>query len=247
MIDENLKRYFETTPENGIALKEPYYAEVRIPEEMFDTNISHIFGDMVSTFAFFDIHVWPTFNDERFLKDSVKIKLRLPSILTLQPTRIDHDTTNKLYVLEFFSNDLIIVSTKVPKKSSTVLNYFDLLIRGKLPEDIGYDELSIYLEESCRINNFDPKVNSLFIDIIVASIARDPNNITRQFREAIKDNPRISMYDRKLVNMDIIPSLISQFSAISSGNPKYGMTSTIGAVRSGDLKPETSEMEKAIE
>jgi hypothetical protein len=55
------------------------------------------------------------------------------------------------------------------------------------------------------------------------------------------------MYSRKLVNMEMIPAITTQFGAISSGSPKYGITSSIGAVRSGDMNPEEDNISSYFE
>ena len=246
-MNDKLLTYFELTKDYALVIKDNKYAEIRIPDETFNSGIASISGDKVITFAFLDIYVWDTYSDDLKLKDATKILLRLPNIIITQPNRINHSSKTEEYVLEYQGGNKLIVSTRVPKKSNVVIKYFELVLHGKIPNDIPYDEISKYFEECAKINNFNMKVNSLFIDLIIAVVCRDPNNMSRQFREALTDNPRISMYSRKLVDMDVIPAITSQFSAISSGNPKYGITSSIGAVRSGDMIPETSDIETAIE
>lgn len=246
-MDERLSKYFELTKDNALVIKGTRYAEIRLPDEMFNNKIAELTGDRIISFAFLDIYVWDTaYNENLRLKDATKVLLRLPNIIITHPNRIRHDSKNEEHILEYHEGDKIIVSTKVPKKTNVVIKFFNILLSGKIPSDIPYDEISSYFEECASINGFNMKSNSLFVDLIVAVISRDPNNLSRQFREAIKDNPKISMYDRKLVNMDNIPALTSQFSAISSGNPKFGITTSIGAVRSGDMEPTESDIEEAI-
>jgi len=235
-MKEEFEKYFTLTSENSLILnKTPNIlrAEIRISKQMFEDNIAYIHGDSVVTFGFLDIHVWETNNSNGNQK--AKILLRLPNIITTTPTKITEDTENNEFVLEYFEEDKIIVTTKVPKQTSVVTKYFNLLMKGKIPDDIPYDEISKYLEECAKINKFNMKVNTLFVDLIVAVVCRDPSNVSRQFREAIKDNPKISLFKRKLMNMEQIPAITSQFGAISSGYPRLGITSSIGAVRTGDM------------
>lgn len=249
-MKEELEKYFTLTSENSLILnKTPNIlrAEIRISKKMFEDNISVIFGDSVVTFGFLDIYVWETNNPIVIGNKKTKILLRLPNIITTSPTRIVTDSENDEYILEYYEEDKIIVTTKVPKQTSVVTKYFNLVMKGKLPDDIPYDEISKYFEECARINNFNMKVNSLFVDIIVATVCRDPDNVSRQFREAIKDNPRISLTKRKLMNMELIPAITSQFGAISSGNPRYGITSSIGAVRTGDMNASDDNISQIFE
>lgn len=246
-MDERLSKFFELTKDYSFIVKGKRYVEIRLPDELFNNKIAEISGDRISTFAFLDIYVWNTpYNEDLKLKDATKVLLRLPNVIITHPNRIRHDSKNEEHILEYHEGDRVIVSTQIPKKSNVVIDFFNIILSGKIPSDIPYNEISNYFEECAMINGLDMKVNSLFVDLIIAVISRDPDNLSRQFREAIKDNPKISMYDRKLVNMDNIPALTSQFSAISSGNPKFGITSSIGAVRSGDMVPTESDVEEAI-
>jgi len=150
-------------------------------------------------------------------------------------------------ILEYFGGDALIVNTVVAKTHKVVVKYILLMLNGKIPDDIPYDQIISYLEKCCELNNINMGVNSIFLDLMAMMVSRDPQNPSRQFREALRDNPKLSMLMRKLVNVDAIPSLTSQFSAITGSNPKFAMTSSIGAVRSGDMKLEESDIEKAIQ
>jgi len=246
-MEEVFKKFFTHKPDDkSLVLKEPYYAEIRIPIEMFDKGIANIFGDTVSTFFFVDIYIWDEYTDVPLIKDATKINIRIPNILSSRPTRIKYDSKNSENILEFMPNDQVIMTTMVPKKSEVVVEFFEIMLDGKIPDDIPYNEISGYFEECARINGVNLRANSLYVDAMVASICRDPNNNSRQFKELIAENPKVSMYSRKVVNADLIPSMTSQFNAITNSNPKYGITSSIGAVRSGDMEIIETDIDVAI-
>ena len=246
-MDEKLSKYFILTPEKSFIVAPGKYIEIKIPDDYFDSGVSSVVGDTISTFGFLDIYAWDKYSETPKMSDADKILLRIPNIISTRPSRISHDSKNGVKVLEYFEGDSIITTTLVAKDSSIVVKYLWLILGGKIPDDISYPEIIAYFEKTCEMNAVDMKVNALFQDLIVVAVSRDPNNLSRQFREAIKDNPRISMYSRKLVNIDAIPSLTSQFSAISGSNAKYGITSSVGAVRSGDMVLEESDIEKAVQ
>lgn len=245
-MDEKIKEFFTVTSDKVMIVKPSKYVEVRIHDDYFENGVSTVIGDCVETFAFLDIFAWDEYSENLKDSDATKIALRMPMVVNTKPTRIEHDSKKSLTILEYHGGDAFIVSTLIPKNSSVVIKYIKLILSGKIPDDIPYNEIVNYLENCCDINGVDMKVNSIFLDLIVMVVSRDPSNLTRQFREALKDNHKISMLSRKLVNMDVIPSLSSQFSAITSGNPKYGITSSIGAVRSGDMVVVESDIENAI-
>jgi len=244
-MNTDLKKYFSLENKSFI-VKENIYVEVRIPDEYFESGISTVVGDSVTTFGFLDILVWDEYHEDLKDSDAVNILLRMPTIIRTSPSRITHDTKKSVSILEYHGGDKFITTTLIARKSEVVKTYIELLLRGKIPNDIPYNEIGEYLEKSMQINNVNLKANSIFFDIIVMMVSRDPGNLSRQFRELLTDNPKTSMLARKLINMDAIPSLTSQFSAITGGNPKYGITSSIGAIRSGDMVNEESDIEKAI-
>lgn len=246
---DEIKKYFTLTESNSLILNniEGYKAEIRIQKELFDNGIAILSGDNVITFAFLDIYVWESFDESKKLSDAIKILLRLPNVITTSPSRISYDDKNEEYILDYQAGDSIVVNTKTPKSSTVVVDFFNLVIKGKIPSDIPYNEISSYFEECARINNFNMKVNSLFVDLVITTVCRDPKNLSRQFREAIKDDPKMSLFDRKIVNMDDVPAITTQFNAISSGNPKYGITTSIGAIKSGEMNPEDDNISNYFE
>jgi len=246
-VDPKLTNFFEILPNKQMLVKQGKYVEIRLHDDYFNSNIATMIGDGVETFGFLDIFAWDSYTDDMKDSDATKISMRLPTTIVTKPMRIVNDSKNSMTILEYHGGDQFVVSTLVAKSHSRLFKYFNLMLTGKLPDDIGYDKIVSYFETCAIINGINIKANSIFLDIIAMVVSRDPENLSRQFRQAIKANPKVSMTARKLVNMDVIPSLTSQFSALTGSNPKYGITSSIGAVRSGDFKPAAeSDIEKAI-
>lgn len=245
-MDNRLKQLFTIEKDKSFILNKGYYAEIRISKDYFSTGVSRIEGNMVETFGILDIYVWQENSTNEYpIEKSIVIKLRLPTEIKTLPHRID-TSNNYMTVLEYVSGDKVIISTLVEKSSGIVSEYVRLLLEGKLPDDIDYKEIMDYWLKSSEINESQLITNILFSELLIMQVSRDPSNPVRLFREYLRDNKKASLNDRKLVKMENIPSLISQFSALTSGDPKRGITSSIGAVKTGEMELKESDIEKAI-
>ncbi len=248
MLAKEKQKFFKINPDTTMSIADGYYVEARIPNYYFKDKISQINGDMIHTIGFMDLLVWKynSKSSDYAVKDATPVTIRIPTLIVSHPSRIDEDKKNDMKVLEYMPGDNIIVSTLLQRNSDNLIKYVSLLLKGKLPQDIPYDKIVRYWNDCADINNVNLGVNIVFVDLIVMVVARDPGNYARMFREVIKDNPRVSMYARKLLNIESIPSFTSQFGALTSGNPKHGITSTIGAVKSGEMVQQSSDIEDMI-
>lgn len=247
-MDSKYSKYFHNTKLNEFKLTDGYYAEIWIEDMFFDYGISTLIGGFVETFAIFDIHIWDIADEEHEIGKEIEVvSLQMPTIVRTHPHRIDTEHHTGYSVLTYLPGDDIIVSTLLEQNSDIARRYVKLILAGKLPSSIGYDQISEFWTIINKMNGVNMGVNILFLDLVTMVVCRDPDNVNRQFREALRDNPKISMNSRNMVNLDKISALISHFSAFTGPDPKSGITSSIGAEKTGDLTPTTSDVEEAIE
>jgi len=246
-MDERLNKYFELTPENSFIVKNNVYVESHISKEDVKDETVEIIGDTAQLFGEMDFFVWESsFSDDLKISQAKKVAMRLPTIILTKPGRIRLNDDLGVYIFEYHHGDKVIVNTRVEQSTATSLKMFKRVISGKIPDDVPYDRIPNLIEECNRINGYNMKVNALFVDLMCMTIARDPTNITRQFREYLNSHKNASMLDRKLIKLDNVPALVSQFGAITSGDPKKGMSTSIGAIRTGEMEEEELDMEKVI-
>jgi len=246
-MDERLNKYFEITEENAFVVKENVYVETHIPKEDVEDRTVEIIGDTASLFGQLDFYVWEqTYSDDLKIDQAKKVLMRLPNLILTKPGRIRYNQDLAMYIFEYNRGDKIIVNTRIEQSVATVVKMFKRVIHHKIPDDVPYDQIPYLIEECARINGYNLRANILFIDLISMVVARDPHNPVRQFREYLNSKKGVSMLERKLIDIDNIPALVSQFGALSSGSAKRGMTATIGAIRSGEMDVEELDVEKVL-
>jgi len=222
-----LSDIFEKTSDNGFLLKKPY-AEIHIPEDYIDHGIATIIGQEIETFGLFDILVWE--NEDKEKEKPIKVAVIFPSSIRTIPSRIDRRKVGEdgEYVFEYVRGDSIIKSTQIAKNDSVPRIFMDIIFKGYIPDSIPYEELHSFWEKCNSINGVNLNVADVALEVILAAIARDPIQLEIPFRLALNDKRKhYNGYDRKLVSMSILPKLNSTFAALSSADPKQGITASI--------------------
>jgi len=87
--------------------------------------------------------------------------------------------------LEFYEGDLFFKTVNVIREWKVVNKIITLLINGFIPQELAYDEVSKFITESCAINKMDLEVNDVVLEILVAELLRNPDDITQAFRHML--------------------------------------------------------------
>ena len=222
-------------------------AQIKLPASYFEHNISVLIGREIDTFGLFKIAVWE--HDIEHEKP-LFIEFKFPSIVRTIPDRIyeERDGEELYYVLEYISGDKIIKSLLIAKNDEAPRVFIDLLFKGYIPDSIPYDEIYDIWTQCNSINEINFAVSSVIMELVVSSFARDPHLLERPFRLALNDkNNKYTMYDRKMISSTTLPKISSSFAALSSGDPRQGITASIVRTRSGSADEEViSPIEDAI-
>jgi hypothetical protein len=245
---EKIEKYFDLRNESYY-VREGYFVESYIDSFLFDNNVNEIINDAVSIFGFFDSYVYDVTEEGEKGKLIDTLFFKLPTKILAIPSEIEKGKKEftGYTVLNFNSGDTFIAKNAAVRDSGIAFIYFKLMTDGKLPRSIKYDEISYYFEECCKVNDIGIGACSTLSDLFVVVTCRDPKNVNRQFREAIRENPKIDLTKYVPIEINKVPGLSSQFNALTAGNPRAGITATIGATKSGEMKNEEGSMvEKVI-
>lgn len=237
MTDEEIiKKSFEITEDKRLIVKAPF-VRVKIPQDFFNHKISELIADEVHTIGVFYIEVYGL-DDKEFdidnLKNPYKILFKMPMQMILCPSNIieERDSDKNLNtILEFQQRDTFIKSILFIKTFKTVSKIIDLLLKGFLPKEIGYNELLDFIENACLENGADLAVNNTILEVLISELCRDPNDLTKPFRMALKKNPNLKMTDKVFIKIDSLARMYNSFAAISSADPKQGITASINRTR----------------
>jgi hypothetical protein len=236
----NFEKIFELRDESFI-VKVPYI-KVYIPESYVMHDIAEVIGQDIDTIGLFYFDVFgedpSKYEIEDPYKNPVRYFYKLPTYIRMCPSRIIVDERdeekNLVNVLEFAQGDKFIHSINLAKDWKVVNKFVELLIKGFIPKAVRYDEIAALLRECCNINDVDLNIADTIAELLISELSRDPLDIKKPFRYAIKDNPSIDMRSKKSIKIDILGRLNNTFAAISSADPKQGITVSITRERNNE-------------
>jgi len=236
--------FFTTLKTKEVIITKPY-VEVHLPFKYFGHRIAEVIGNEIETFGLFNVYVWETYDYETTKPTSYFFKF--PSKIRTIPSSFEDKTIDgkKMRVLSYSQNDVFIKTTDIQLDSDVARHMLDIVFNAYLPDLIPYNEIHSFWSEVNRFNGVKPAASEAVLEIIVSEICRDPHDPSRPFRHLIRTNPKTSMNDRLLMNIRNIPKYNSTFAAITSGNPKVGITTSISRLRQGK-EEQPSPVEEAI-
>ena len=232
-IDESVKKALVLTKDNKVIVSVPYI-RVYIPSDYFEHGISEIIGSDVNTFGIFKFDAYgldsKKFNEENPFTNPTRFVIEFPMMIKMSPSSIyeerDNDK-NLITVLEFVQNDLFMNTINFVRTWKNIAKMLDLLLKGFLPKTLTYERVVGFMNECCALNGKDYGVADTIEEIMVAELYRDPKNLSRAFRLALADNPNLKFSMAQAVKMDTLGRMQNTFAAISSGDPKQGITMSI--------------------
>lgn len=181
-------------------------------------NIAVIEGEYVS---FIGVCNWAII-DSKGKRSEIK-PFTFPTMFLCKPyeiekvknLKLDNTEESDYVLLKFQKGDEVVTSTKVPQLIDNVEIFFKMAIMtAKIPTSITYDKLWELYFESAKLNGFSYNMNIQLFGILIASISRDKNDITRPFCATDMKN----MNDYTPIDIRMVPKYISPYTAITSEN-----------------------------
>lgn len=181
-------------------------------------NIAVISGEYVS---FIGVCNWAIIDDKG--KRSEVRPFTFPTMFLCKPyeiekvknLKLDNTEESDYVLLKFRKGDEVVTSTKVPQLIDNVEIFFKMaIITAKIPTSIPYDKLWELYFESAKLNGFSYNMNIQLFGILIASISRDKNDITRPFCATDMKN----MNEYMPIDIKLVPKYISPYTAITSEN-----------------------------
>lgn len=240
--------------DGNIVLNVPY-AEAYIPSSLMGdpekgNPTAYKYGDGICTVGVLNMRFYDT--PEPKNRDSAKLRtLNYPNMIIMYPDNIETMTLqlsedmepDKYHVLQFNKGD-IIMSAKNQMKSTNCESFMNLLIRGKLPKGIKYDDLYYAWEKNFRINNVNPGVPAITLQIIISENCRSYDNPEKQFRKVVNDE-NVSLTDYRVYNMVNICSRSSVMNALTFEHFKTMLSYSLNMSKS-DTPQNTTPLEEVL-
>ena len=158
--------------------------------------------------------------------------LEFPTMMLCKPSNITREKevtigtadVDDYRILHFKVGDEVLSQIRVPQITENIELFFKMLFyTAKIPNSISKDELIDLLVENGALNDFNYGVNYQILGMAVASLCRDPKDITKPSRLANSKDPHYY----KLISMKLYPKLISPYASIVSENWDEALRSAI--------------------
>lgn len=248
-MSENLKdlykQFFRIEPDNSITFIGNKLI-VQIPQSFIDQNITQIINTSVSTFGIFEAYIFDDFNENDITKANHKFTSKIPSVLFMKPSHLedsfvyveDPETETlikeKAINLVFHNGDSYIESMSLVKDTDNTDKWIVMLLNGRVPKTIRYDEKPKIWSKCNFLNNLgDAGSEFNTYSMIVANLERDPKNYATPFRLVLDKYYEKGIYSGKMIRYMDVSKHISNFTAVTGGDPKHGITVAMDRISRG--------------
>lgn|SRR5574343_491293 len=228
------------------------YAEAYIPEELFadpdkKATIASEYGEGIRCIGLFYIRIFESRDQPR---SAAKLKtFKYPNMIEMYPSETSSETLDidgtpdKYRVLKFVKGD-IIMNSFVKKSSSNCELFLKLLTSGKIPRSISYNDLLDIWSKNFQINDVNPGVPSVTMQIILSEMCRYKTDPAKQFRK-IAGKGGVDMHSYMSANMNEVSSYSSIMSALTFERFSDKLATSLTMTKTG-AKQIKSPIEKII-
>lgn len=221
-----------------------------VPESFFNNTAKSAIAEIVGQYvSMIGVCNW-TIVDKNGKLGEFK-PLQFPTMMLCKPYTItrEKDITigtadpDDYRILHFKVGDEVLSQTRVPQLTDNIELFFKMIFyTAKIPNSISKDDLLGLLVENAALNDFNYGVNYQLIGMAIASLCRDPKDITKASRLSNSKDP----HNYKLISMKLYPKLISPYSSIVSENWDEALRSAVLLSDKPDEEIPYSPLEKVI-
>jgi len=218
-----------------------YKIRIFIPKEYFQKEIAVERGKFIETTGIFIFKEYKNESDKRgnqhTMKLPYKMQFNFSNYYDGEYSLARNENPEKYRVYELGKDDIFMKNNQL---SDTGINEFiDVLHKGRIPNTTDYSEIiKIYLK-LLEFSGTSLGVPSLVLETIVSVLARNKEDLTKQFREVIGKG-EAGENDYKLVNIKQVPSLESTFSDITFEDMNQSLINSVKRSRNNEDEKESS-------
>lgn len=226
--------------------KKGYKVIFFIPEKYFDSkNITTQDGLYLNTIGIFLYNVYkdnkPIYKDNKLFY--------YPTLFTCKPDLINKVNDLKLYkddtyreVIFETSNSEVVNSIHTIKNAVTAENVLKMLLYGRIPKIIPYEDLYKLINDSALLNGISFNNIAGLEGIIVSELCRNKDDISQQFIKKYESDPKVKNTDYTFLNIDAIPKYVSAYSSLISHDKTIAIAAALEANKINDA----TAMEKIL-
>lgn len=228
------------------------YAEGYIPDDLFgdplkEATVASEYGDGVRTIGLFHIRFFDSEDQDR---ESVKLAtLTYPSMIDTFPSSKERKKLSlngqepERYMIMKYNKGDILLSRHAQKNAINCEKMLKLITKGKVPNTIPYDEILFDWIKNFNINDTNPEVPGVDLQLILSVMYRAKNDPLIPFRK--KAGKGDSMLDYQMLNMNEVSANTSVMSGLIFEHFKNKIASGINMTK-GNVKQDKSPIEDVV-
>lgn len=214
-----------------------------VPEKYFTTKDAVIIGEYVNLLGILNFEII----DNKSGKSRTGIRLfNFPTVFLCKPFTIEKVKGIKLNqnsketdyrLLKFNKDDEVVTSVKVPEDIANVEAFYNLFMRGNLPNTIPYDQIQNIVYENMKLNGNSYGITLQLVGLLTSVLYTSSKDPSIPYRLAKTTDP----LNYSTLDIRQVPKHVSPFVSLTSENWDE---SVVGAVTTKNNMP--SPMEKLL-
>lgn len=201
------------------------YAEAYIPEDLFTveaetkTSVAVEYGDGFKVVGMVNMRFFEDESDPR--EESPLRTINYPNMITTYPSAAIIATLQlspilppeKYRVLKYQFGDVFMEANSVESVNNCT-KFMNMITKGKIPNSVGYDEFILMWANNFKINNFNPGVPSVLLQMVWAHMCRCADDPSKPFRMEYASG-KADPHNYISSNMNNVAAASSVFSGMS--------------------------------
>ena len=232
------------------------YAEVYIPDDLFispmkdptQRTLAFFTGEELQTIGIFYIRF---FDSEDTPREKATLRtLNYPNMIECRPSGKTtkevlelNGQTDVYRVYRFYQGDILMDA--VSKKSPSNVELFSrLVLAGKIPRSLSYDDIYFAWLKNFRINDVSASIPPVLMQAMIARLCRVRGNPDVQFR-MIAGKQKVNPRDYQMININQASQHSSVMGALSFERFSESLTNSLYMSKT-DTKQDISPLEMVI-
>ena len=235
------------------------YAEAYIPDDLFDSpnedpspsSLAYNTGESVVTIGVFYMRFFNSDENVNEMREKIKPRtLNYPNIIETRPSgNITREVltfngiTDTYRVLRFYKGDILMESSS-KKSANNVEMFTKLVMAGKMPRSLSYEDLYFAWKKNFEINDVNAKIPPVLLQAIIAKMCRNPANTSEQFR-FYAGKQKVDPYGYIMLSMNQVSAYSSVMSSMSFERFAEKLTTSL-IMTKDNIPQEKSPIEQII-
>lgn len=235
------------------------YAEAYIPDDLFDrpnedpspSSLAYNTGNSIITIGIFYIRFFDTDEVTPKMRDSIKVRTLVypnkietfPTGNTTRETLTINGLTDTYRVFRYNKGDIFMESTS-QKSPNNVEMFTKLIMAGKVPSSLSYDELYFAWKKNFEINGVGTAIPPVLMQAVISKVCRNSENVSEEFRKII-GKKNLDPHDYIMLSMNQISAYSSVMTSMSFERFAEKLTTSLIMSKEGTPQ-EKSPIEQVI-